>query len=205
MEGFDKLVHDAWGEAPIFSSNAMFNLMQKLKFTKNKIRTWNRTRQSITNRKRALQKELGKLDMIIDNGKATEENLLHRMEVCNSIQELDKLHNMEVAQKAKDNITVRVRIVSTWTQAAYGKQHIKNLSLSLSLKKWIISNIQPSKPYAFLHVTFEEHHLKNFSERAISVLILDSANRFIQLLVLLPESVCESDLGEWNFPASLSL
>ncbi|GJU04185.1 RNA-directed DNA polymerase, eukaryota [Tanacetum coccineum] len=101
MEGFDKLVHDAWGEVPIFSSNAMFNLMQKLKFTKNKIRTWNRTRQSITNRKRALQKELGKLDMIIDNGKATEENLLHRMEVCNSIQELDKLHNMEVAQKAK--------------------------------------------------------------------------------------------------------
>ncbi|GJV40575.1 RNA-directed DNA polymerase, eukaryota, reverse transcriptase zinc-binding domain protein [Tanacetum coccineum] len=89
------------GEVPIFSSNAMVNLMQKLKFTKNKIRTWNRTRQSITNRKRALQKELGKLDMIIDNGKATEENLLHRMEVCNSIQELDKLHNMEVAQKAK--------------------------------------------------------------------------------------------------------
>ncbi|GJY56908.1 hypothetical protein Tco_0456023 [Tanacetum coccineum] len=59
-----------------------------------------RTRQSITNRKRALQKELGKLDMIIDNGKATEENLLHRMETpSNSIQELDKLHNMRVAPK----------------------------------------------------------------------------------------------------------
>ncbi|GJX62366.1 RNA-directed DNA polymerase, eukaryota, partial [Tanacetum coccineum] len=82
MEGFDKHVMMLGVMPPIFSSNAI-------------------TRQSITNRKRALQKELGKLDMIIDNGKATEENLLHRMEVCNSIQELDKLHNMEVAQKAK--------------------------------------------------------------------------------------------------------
>nr|GEX13007.1 RNA-directed DNA polymerase, eukaryota [Tanacetum cinerariifolium] len=60
-----------------------------------------KTRQSITNRKRILQQELGKLDITIDNGKATEEDLLHRMEICNSIQDLDKLHIMEVAQKAK--------------------------------------------------------------------------------------------------------
>nr|GEW07339.1 RNA-directed DNA polymerase, eukaryota, reverse transcriptase zinc-binding domain protein [Tanacetum cinerariifolium] len=47
------------------------------------------------------REELGKLDMTIDNGKATEEDLLNRMEICNSIQDLDKLHIMEVAQKAK--------------------------------------------------------------------------------------------------------
>nr|GEU86187.1 RNA-directed DNA polymerase, eukaryota, reverse transcriptase zinc-binding domain protein [Tanacetum cinerariifolium] len=101
MDDFDKIVHDAWREVPTYSNNAMANLMQKLKFTKNKIRSWNRTRQSITNRKRTLQQELGKLDMTIDNGKATEEDLLHRMEICNSIQDLDKLHIMKVAQKAK--------------------------------------------------------------------------------------------------------
>ncbi|GKE55256.1 hypothetical protein Tco_1494441 [Tanacetum coccineum] len=29
----------------------------------------------------------------------------------------------------KDNITLRVRIISTWMQRVYGKQHIKNLEL----------------------------------------------------------------------------
>nr|GFC18866.1 RNA-directed DNA polymerase, eukaryota [Tanacetum cinerariifolium] len=44
--------------------------------------------------------------MIIDKGNASKAILTNRMEVCNSIQDLDKLHNMEVAQKAKIKWTV---------------------------------------------------------------------------------------------------
>nr|GEU53215.1 RNA-directed DNA polymerase, eukaryota, reverse transcriptase zinc-binding domain protein [Tanacetum cinerariifolium] len=58
VDGFEKMVKDGWQEAPSNSSNAMVNLMQKMKFLKNKIRLWNRQRQSNRNRKRFLEQEL---------------------------------------------------------------------------------------------------------------------------------------------------
>ncbi|GJX62388.1 hypothetical protein Tco_0295288 [Tanacetum coccineum] len=42
MEGFNKLVEDAWNEAPVDESNAMSNMMKKLKYLKQKIRDWNK-------------------------------------------------------------------------------------------------------------------------------------------------------------------
>ncbi|GJS61352.1 RNA-directed DNA polymerase, eukaryota [Tanacetum coccineum] len=69
VDGFEKLIKDVWHEAPSNSSNAMVNLMQKLKFVKNKIRVWNRLRQSDKNRKNILEQELGNLDSIIDKAK----------------------------------------------------------------------------------------------------------------------------------------
>ncbi|GJW72067.1 putative RNA-directed DNA polymerase, eukaryota, reverse transcriptase zinc-binding domain protein [Tanacetum coccineum] len=101
VDGFEKLIKDVWHEAPSNSSNAMVNLMQKLKFVKNKIRVWNRLRQSDKNRKNILEQELGNLDSIIDKGNVTEDILSRRSEVCKSLKDVDKLISMEMAQKAK--------------------------------------------------------------------------------------------------------
>ncbi|GJQ90373.1 RNA-directed DNA polymerase, eukaryota [Tanacetum coccineum] len=69
VEGFDKLVEDSWNEAPVDVSNAMSNLMKKLKYLKEKIRVWNiEKRRSSRINKHSLKAELAELDMIIDNG-----------------------------------------------------------------------------------------------------------------------------------------
>ena len=83
------------------SSNAIVNFIQKLKFTKQKIRLWNGMRQSSKNKSHGLKKELLELDRTIDEGKATVEMVNKRIEICKSIQELDKLKIMEAAQKAR--------------------------------------------------------------------------------------------------------
>nr|GEZ59911.1 RNA-directed DNA polymerase, eukaryota, reverse transcriptase zinc-binding domain protein [Tanacetum cinerariifolium] len=101
VEGFDKFIKDVWNEAPVDTSNAIMNFMQKLKFTKKKIRLWNGMRQCSKNKRLGLQQDLTDLDRIIDEGKATVDIVNKRIEVYKSIQELDKLHMMEAAQKAK--------------------------------------------------------------------------------------------------------
>ncbi|GKB15889.1 RNA-directed DNA polymerase, eukaryota [Tanacetum coccineum] len=41
VEGFENFVNEVWHEAPVVMSNAMINLMNKLKYLKKKIRVWN--------------------------------------------------------------------------------------------------------------------------------------------------------------------
>ncbi|GJY46578.1 RNA-directed DNA polymerase, eukaryota [Tanacetum coccineum] len=74
VDGFEKLVNEAWYETQVDASNAMLNLMNKLKYLKKKIRAWNDVSDDIINK---------------------------RTEVVKSIQELDELQSMEAAQKAK--------------------------------------------------------------------------------------------------------
>ncbi|GJX24028.1 hypothetical protein Tco_0228473 [Tanacetum coccineum] len=47
MEGFNKLVEEAWNEAPVDESNAMSNMMKKLKYLKQKIRRWNKRQDEV--------------------------------------------------------------------------------------------------------------------------------------------------------------
>nr|GEY07350.1 RNA-directed DNA polymerase, eukaryota, reverse transcriptase zinc-binding domain protein [Tanacetum cinerariifolium] len=89
LDGFNKFVIDMWNLAPIDESNAMRNVMIKLKFLKRKIREWlhdNRNKsKSVSDQ---FKEELQKLDADIDKG-------------IGSIQHLDKIQAMDVAQKAK--------------------------------------------------------------------------------------------------------
>ncbi|GJU18148.1 RNA-directed DNA polymerase, eukaryota [Tanacetum coccineum] len=101
VDGFKKLVNEAWLEVPVDASNAMLNLMYQLKYLKKKIRAWNGMRKSYKNSKFMLKMELADLEAIIDKGNASDDIITKRMEVINSIQELDKLQSMETAQKAK--------------------------------------------------------------------------------------------------------
>ncbi|GKB29934.1 RNA-directed DNA polymerase, eukaryota, reverse transcriptase zinc-binding domain protein [Tanacetum coccineum] len=101
MKGFENFVNEVWPEAPVDTSNAMINLMNKLKYLKKKIRVWNGMRQSPKNRKYVLKQELAELEMVIDKGDASNDILNKRMEVVKSIQKVNKLYAMEATQKAK--------------------------------------------------------------------------------------------------------
>ncbi|GJX76619.1 RNA-directed DNA polymerase, eukaryota [Tanacetum coccineum] len=74
MEGFSKIIEDAWKESPSDESNAMISMMGKLKFLKTKIREWNKTNM-----------------LCQKNFKAQ----------CKADLEAVELNSLEIAQKAK--------------------------------------------------------------------------------------------------------
>nr|GEY55087.1 RNA-directed DNA polymerase, eukaryota [Tanacetum cinerariifolium] len=92
VDGFEKLVNETWSEAPVDMSNAMLNLMKKLKYLKKKIRAWNNDmRKYSKNSKLTFKAELENLDSIIDKGEGNDDIINKRMAVVKLIQELDKL------------------------------------------------------------------------------------------------------------------
>ncbi|GJV85462.1 RNA-directed DNA polymerase, eukaryota, reverse transcriptase zinc-binding domain protein [Tanacetum coccineum] len=69
VDGFEKLVEESWTEAPVDGSNAILNLMKKLKYLKKKIRVWNNDmRKRSKNSKLTFLAELSESDMVIDKG-----------------------------------------------------------------------------------------------------------------------------------------
>ncbi|GKD51880.1 RNA-directed DNA polymerase, eukaryota, partial [Tanacetum coccineum] len=77
-------------------------LMKKLKYLKQKIREWHKINKKSDHTSRlSLKKELADLDKVIDNGECNEQVVNKRMDVIKSIQDLEKVHSLEVAQKAK--------------------------------------------------------------------------------------------------------
>ncbi|GJT42222.1 RNA-directed DNA polymerase, eukaryota, reverse transcriptase zinc-binding domain protein [Tanacetum coccineum] len=88
LQGFDKLVEDSWNEAAVVEPNAMIKLMKKLKFLKEKIRLWNNTK-------------LADLNVIIDKGDGDDDIVNKRTNVVRTLQDLEKLHSLEMAQKSK--------------------------------------------------------------------------------------------------------
>ncbi|GKA65576.1 RNA-directed DNA polymerase, eukaryota, reverse transcriptase zinc-binding domain protein [Tanacetum coccineum] len=102
VEGFDKLIEDTWNEAPVDDSNAMNNMIKKLKYLKEKIRVWSNDKKKSSNNSRVLLKEeLAALDVIIDKGEGNEGVINKRNNVVNVLQDMEKLKSMEAAQKAK--------------------------------------------------------------------------------------------------------
>nr|GEY06239.1 reverse transcriptase domain-containing protein [Tanacetum cinerariifolium] len=89
MKGFNKLVEDAWIKAPVDGSNAMINMMKKLKYLKQRIREWNKGNMvSSKNRKAKLKDDLKAVDVIIDKGKGKDEVVKKRMDVLNLFKTL---------------------------------------------------------------------------------------------------------------------
>ncbi|GKE79008.1 RNA-directed DNA polymerase, eukaryota [Tanacetum coccineum] len=102
VEGLNNLVIDMWNLAPGDVNNGMRNLIFKLKFLKSKIREWCfGYRLKVKGESDRLKAELRKLDDCIDNGKGSEEIVLQRATVVNSLQDIQNRHAMDVAQKAK--------------------------------------------------------------------------------------------------------
>ncbi|GKB68891.1 RNA-directed DNA polymerase, eukaryota, reverse transcriptase zinc-binding domain protein [Tanacetum coccineum] len=109
MKGFENFVNEVWREAPVDNSNAMINMMNKLKYLKKKIRVWNGMRQSPKTRKHVLKQELADLEMIIDKGDAPKSvRPMLNMEFphhLNSMQQLDleaEVSNEEIKKAVWD-------------------------------------------------------------------------------------------------------
>nr|GEV15713.1 RNA-directed DNA polymerase, eukaryota [Tanacetum cinerariifolium] len=73
MEGFNKMVGDAWKEYPGVELNAIRYFQGTLKYRKNKIRVWNIiSRSSVTMAKTQCKNDLEAIDKIIDSGNGGE-------------------------------------------------------------------------------------------------------------------------------------
>ncbi|GJS66902.1 RNA-directed DNA polymerase, eukaryota [Tanacetum coccineum] len=88
--------------APGNNSNPLCSMAMKLKFLKLKIKDWNqRNMKDLKSGKAKLKEDLEALDADIDKGNGTADMVTKRSEVVNSLQEIDKLQTMEIAQKVK--------------------------------------------------------------------------------------------------------
>ncbi|GKC35118.1 RNA-directed DNA polymerase, eukaryota [Tanacetum coccineum] len=102
LEGFNDFVTSTWNSAPSVDSNGMRNLAGKLKFLKAHIKIWIKDNKSETVSTIAnLKKELNQLDAVIDKGTGTEVEAEKRMEVLAALRNIDHIHFMDLAQKAK--------------------------------------------------------------------------------------------------------
>ncbi|GJR45227.1 hypothetical protein Tco_1313330 [Tanacetum coccineum] len=101
-EGFDKFVTETWSQIIIVNPNAISNFMKKLKCLKEKIRVWTKAKkESEFCQKSKLKGMLSDIDSLIDNCSIDHKLINKRSDVMKSLQDLEKLESLEVAQKAK--------------------------------------------------------------------------------------------------------
>nr|GEU50365.1 RNA-directed DNA polymerase, eukaryota, reverse transcriptase zinc-binding domain protein [Tanacetum cinerariifolium] len=119
MEGLSKVVEDAWREGQCDESNAMINMMIKLKYLKTMIRGWNKKNMlSAKNIKAKYKDELEAMEPIIDKGDGNVKVVNKRMEVVNTLQKIDKICSSEMAQKAKSLLNIRgIMVDGMWIES----------------------------------------------------------------------------------------
>ncbi|GJU95439.1 RNA-directed DNA polymerase, eukaryota, reverse transcriptase zinc-binding domain protein [Tanacetum coccineum] len=105
MEGFDKLVKDTWNEALVDESNAMINLMKKLKYLKEKIRVWNNDKKKSSKiSKISFKAELAELDAVIDKGEEAAQKAKIKWEIEGD--ENSKYYH-GILNKKRNQLTIR--------------------------------------------------------------------------------------------------
>nr|GEY45122.1 RNA-directed DNA polymerase, eukaryota [Tanacetum cinerariifolium] len=98
----ENLLKDAWCKSPCNESNAMLNLIKKLKYLKSKIQEWNKNKMSnMKIVKENYKRGLEAVEMIIDKDEGNDDIVNTRMGIIKSLQDVDKHQAMELAQKAK--------------------------------------------------------------------------------------------------------
>ncbi|GKB20118.1 RNA-directed DNA polymerase, eukaryota [Tanacetum coccineum] len=102
LDGFDNFMEQTWKDAQVNDLNTILKLMKKLKFLKEKIRIWiNAYKERSKNHKQGIKDELAELDLLLDRGEGNSDILNKRMNAFKSLQDLDKLDSLEMAQKSK--------------------------------------------------------------------------------------------------------
>ncbi|GJT04037.1 RNA-directed DNA polymerase, eukaryota [Tanacetum coccineum] len=131
LEGFNDFVTSTWNSAPSVDSNGMRNLAGKLKFLKAHIKIWIKDNKSETVSTIAnLKKELNQLDAVIDKGTGTEVEAEKRMEVLAALRNIDHIHSMDLAQKAKIKwMRYDANFIGEWSESL-AKRHctVRNVS-----------------------------------------------------------------------------
>ncbi|GJS59060.1 RNA-directed DNA polymerase, eukaryota, partial [Tanacetum coccineum] len=101
-EGFDRFIVDTWNTTSISDNNAIIKFTKKMRFLKGQIRMWVKDKKETVGLKKSnLKGMLNEIDVLIDVKKVDQELLNKRVDVLNSLQELEKLEAMEIAQKVK--------------------------------------------------------------------------------------------------------
>nr|GEX48664.1 RNA-directed DNA polymerase, eukaryota, reverse transcriptase zinc-binding domain protein [Tanacetum cinerariifolium] len=104
LDGFDKFVEDTWMNAPLGDTNAMVKFSKKLRYLKQCIRTWIKDyKLKTSSTKQQIKEELSKIDVLIDKGEGSPDICSKRRDIFKSLQELEKLHSLELSQKTKIN------------------------------------------------------------------------------------------------------
>nr|GEY18578.1 RNA-directed DNA polymerase, eukaryota [Tanacetum cinerariifolium] len=102
IDGFYKFVFETWCSAPIDRSNGMCNMAGNLKFLKNKIREWVKSKRCegkvLSDN---LKEELQLVDDVIDLGSGNDEVVQKRVEIVNFLRKIDHMQAMDMAQKTK--------------------------------------------------------------------------------------------------------
>nr|GEX71129.1 RNA-directed DNA polymerase, eukaryota [Tanacetum cinerariifolium] len=102
LDGFTSFVTNQWNNALVDSFNGLRNLMGKLKFTKSRIKEWLKcNKQCNTGVIDKYKEDFRLIDFDIDSGKGSDMLVAKRMEILNDLQNMEKLHAMDMAQKAK--------------------------------------------------------------------------------------------------------
>ncbi|GJT64574.1 hypothetical protein Tco_1016054 [Tanacetum coccineum] len=108
----------------------MTKLMKKMKYLKDKIHAWIKVKKdSLKNIKKTLKAELAEIDLLLDKGEGNSDVLNKRMFVSKSLQELDNLESMEVAQKAKIKWAIKGDENSKYYHGILNKKEASLLSM----------------------------------------------------------------------------
>ncbi|GJT91986.1 RNA-directed DNA polymerase, eukaryota [Tanacetum coccineum] len=95
-------VRDSWNVAPVNKKNVIRNFMGKLKFLKDRIRSWLSIHRSNSRGEiYFLKEELRSCDEIIDKGDCSNEVVHKRTKILNKIHQVNNIQASEIAQKAK--------------------------------------------------------------------------------------------------------
>ncbi|GJR05390.1 RNA-directed DNA polymerase, eukaryota [Tanacetum coccineum] len=159
LEGFNKFVTDTWSVAPGDESNAMRNMMSKLRYLKGKIREWINDFKDKT--KRAIgqyKEELQALDDAIDKGKGSDDIVNKRMEVLNSMQHFDKIQAMDIAQKAKIKWAIEGDENSRYYHGVLNKKRSQ-----LSIRGIMVDGVWTEKPNS-VKLEFLQHFRRRFEK-----------------------------------------
>ncbi|GJW36657.1 RNA-directed DNA polymerase, eukaryota [Tanacetum coccineum] len=159
VEGFNKFVEDTWSEAPGVDSNAMCSMSIKLKHLKLKIREWNKgNMKDMKSGKAKYKEDLEALDAAINNGDGSVETVTKRMEVVKSLQDIDKLQAMEMAQKAKIKWSIEGDENSSFFHGMLNKRQSQ-----LSIRGIMVDGVWIEDPYTVKR-EFYQHFSKRFDK-----------------------------------------
>ncbi|GJZ50302.1 RNA-directed DNA polymerase, eukaryota [Tanacetum coccineum] len=102
MEGFKIFVERTWSEIQMTDPHDSLKFMKKMKCLKEKIRAWIKTKKENSYiQKKNLKADLAKIDLLLDKGEGDFDILNKRVYVSKSLQDIEKMESMEMAQKAK--------------------------------------------------------------------------------------------------------
>ncbi|GJX53941.1 putative reverse transcriptase domain-containing protein [Tanacetum coccineum] len=101
-DSFHKFVEEVWSAPFPYETNAMVRFIKKLKHLKQKVRSWVKVKKHINRAQKLILKgTVADIDSVLDKGDVNSNVLNMRLNVVKSLQDLDKLDSLEVAQKAK--------------------------------------------------------------------------------------------------------